>query len=80
MRGLITDVFPDFNFHNEVKRKVARIARLPVEGMSAARNSVKLQNKAQLHQANDAECQLLVERWQSKECLEALMSFRERKN
>ena len=79
MRGLLTDVFPDHNFQNEVKRKIERVAKLPVEAMQAARTSVKLQNKAQLHQANDAECRLLVERWQSKECLGALLAFGERK-
>jgi len=79
LRGLLTDVFPDHNFQNEVKRKIERVAKLPVEAMQAARNSVKLQNKVQLHQANDAECRLLVERWQSKECLGALMAFGERK-
>ena len=59
--------------------QIERVAKLPVEAMQATRNSVKLQNKMQLHQANDAECRLLVERWQSKECLGALMAFGERK-
>ena len=58
-----------------MNRKIDRIAKLPVEAMQAARNSLKIQNKENLHQANDTECNLLVERWQSKECLGALMEF-----
>ena len=80
MRGLITDVFPEYNYQNEVNRKIERIAKLPVEAMQAARNSVKIHNQVQLHKVNDAECKLLVERWQSKECLGALMAFGKRKS
>ncbi|KAL8583176.1 hypothetical protein ACOMHN_046560 [Nucella lapillus] len=32
-----------------------------------------------LHKVNKAECELLVERWQSKECINAIMSFFSRK-
>ena len=28
-----------------------------------------------LHKVNEAECDLLVERWQSQECINAIMSF-----
>ena len=75
----MTDVFPERNFHKEVTRKVERIANLPVEGMEAARSSVREHNKAKLHLTNVSECKLLVERWQSKECQKALMQFGQRK-
>ena len=60
-------------------RKVERMAKLPVEGMRAARSSIRKQNKSELHAVNSAECKLLVQRWQSKECLEALLQFGQRK-
>ena len=56
-----------------------RVASLPVEGMEASRNSVRTHIKAKLHATNSLECRLLVDRWQSKECLEALMKFGQRK-
>ena len=79
LRGLVTEVFPEHNFQKEVMRKVERIASLPVEGMEASRNSIRAPNKLALHAVNTSECKLLVDRWQSKECLEALMQFGQRK-
>lgn len=78
-RGLVTDVFPERTFQKEFTRKVARIAKLPPEGMEAVRNSVRAHNKAKLHATNVSECKLLIERWQSTECLNALMHFGQRK-
>ena len=60
-------------------RKIERLASLPVEGMEACRSSVRAHNKSRLHATNSSECKLLADRWQSKECLEALMQFGRRK-
>ena len=60
-------------------RKVERIARLPFEGMEASRSSIRAHNKTELHATNSSECKLLADRWQSKECQEALMQFAQRK-
>ena len=56
-----------------------KVASLPVEGMEASRNSVRTHSKAELHETNSLECRLLIDRWQSKECLEALKKFGQRK-
>lgn len=37
-------------------------------------------DRTQLHEANQQECQRLEERWKSEDCMNAIMSFMQRRS
>ncbi|XP_060075320.1 enoyl-CoA delta isomerase 2-like [Ylistrum balloti] len=74
-RNLVTEVIPDHAFQQETSAKVAKFAKLPKNSLQKARNLTRDQQRETLHRVNKQECDVLVERWQSEECLMAIMNF-----
>ncbi|XP_033755421.1 enoyl-CoA delta isomerase 2, mitochondrial-like [Pecten maximus] len=74
-RNLVTEVFPDHSFQQETTTRVAKFAKLPKNSLQKARNLSRDQQRETLHRVNKQECDVLVGRWQSEECLMAIMNF-----
>ncbi|XP_071484811.1 enoyl-CoA delta isomerase 2-like [Diadema antillarum] len=74
-RGLITEVIPDTQFRSEVERRAKEYAKLPKNSLRLAKNLIRDAERDHLHKVNRAECDLLVDRWTSEECMQAIMGF-----
>ncbi|WAR12960.1 ECI2-like protein [Mya arenaria] len=74
-RNLITAVIPDDVFVKETQATIQAIAKLPRESMAFSKVLIRSAEKAQLHAVNKEECEVLIGRWQSQECMNAIMSF-----
>ncbi|KAK8392901.1 hypothetical protein O3P69_013134 [Scylla paramamosain] len=77
--GLVTEVFPDASFQQEVWPKLQALAKLPFKSLVYSKALTRDMEKDILHQVNDAECDRLVERWTSEDCINAIMNFFSRK-
>ncbi|XP_068160065.1 enoyl-CoA delta isomerase 2 [Antennarius striatus] len=73
--GLVTEVFPDSSFQTEVWPRLKAYAQLPPNSLALSKQLLRSAEKDRLHAVNDAEVELLVERWMSDECFNAVMSF-----
>ncbi|XP_027132369.1 enoyl-CoA delta isomerase 2, mitochondrial isoform X2 [Larimichthys crocea] len=73
--GLVTEVFPDSSFQSEVWTRLKAYAKLPPNSLALSKQLIRSVEKQRLHSVNEAEVQSLVERWQSDECFNAVMSF-----
>ncbi|XP_067433880.1 enoyl-CoA delta isomerase 2, mitochondrial isoform X1 [Thunnus thynnus] len=73
--GLVTEVFPDSSFQSEVWTRLKAYAKLPRNSLALSKQLIRSTEKERLHAVNDAEVKCLVERWQSDECFNAVMSF-----
>ncbi|XP_072169742.1 enoyl-CoA delta isomerase 2-like [Diadema setosum] len=74
-RGLITEVISDPQFRSEVERRAKEYAKLPKNALRLAKNLIRDAEREHLHKVNRAECDLLVDRWTSEECMQAIMGF-----
>ncbi|XP_075941388.1 enoyl-CoA delta isomerase 2 [Anarhichas minor] len=73
--GLVTEVFPDSSFQSEVWTRLKVYAKLPPKSLSLSKQLVRSVERDRLHAVNDAEVELLKERWTSDECFNAVMTF-----
>uniref|UniRef100_A0A3B4ZY24 Enoyl-CoA delta isomerase 2 n=1 Tax=Stegastes partitus TaxID=144197 RepID=A0A3B4ZY24_9TELE len=73
--GLVTEVFPDSSFQSEVWTRLKAYAQLPPNSLALSKQLIRSVEKERLHAVNDAEVELLMERWVSDECFNAVMSF-----
>ncbi|XP_059182928.1 enoyl-CoA delta isomerase 2, mitochondrial isoform X2 [Centropristis striata] len=73
--GLVSEVFPDSSFQSEVWRRLKEYATLPRNSLSFSKQLIRSLEKDRLYAVNDAEVDRLVERWQSEECFNAVMTF-----
>ncbi|TMS35386.1 hypothetical protein L596_002800 [Steinernema carpocapsae] len=78
--NLICEVIPANTFQAEAEKRIAAYSQLPPESLRLNKILVRDVHRQALHKANDAECKLLVERWQSAECIAALQKFMTRKS
>ncbi|XP_045192757.2 enoyl-CoA delta isomerase 2-like isoform X2 [Mercenaria mercenaria] len=78
-RNLVTQVIPDDVFTKETSAKVQAIAKLPKESMSFSKVLIRDAEREKLHSVNKEECRVLVGRWQSNECMTAIMNFFQQK-
>ena len=74
-RNLVTAVLPAHNFQKEAWALVEVYAKLPPPSLRLIKSLIRDNEKELLLKINRVECNLLVERWQSKECMDAVMSF-----
>jgi len=73
--GLVTRLFNHDNFEEEVSKQVKEMASLPVNSLIYSKALMRDHEKELLHKVNVAECDRLVERWPSEDCVNAVMKF-----
>ncbi|XP_055953278.1 enoyl-CoA delta isomerase 2-like isoform X1 [Argiope bruennichi] len=78
--GLVSEVFPHETFQEDVKKKLEFLSEASKNSMIYAKELSRNLERSILHKANETECERLVERWQSPDCMEALMRFFQRKS
>ncbi|XP_069469546.1 enoyl-CoA delta isomerase 2-like [Ambystoma mexicanum] len=74
-QGLVTEVFPDSTFQSQVSNRIKAYAQLPKESLAFSKQLIRGMEKEKLHAVNSLECERLVERWLSDECMNAILSF-----
>ncbi|XP_003468868.2 enoyl-CoA delta isomerase 2 isoform X2 [Cavia porcellus] len=78
-RGLVTEVFPDGTFQEEVWARLKAYAKNPPNAMRIAKQVIRSSEKEKLHAVNAEECRILEERVLSEECINAVLNFFSRK-
>ncbi|XP_072267866.1 enoyl-CoA delta isomerase 2-like [Pyxicephalus adspersus] len=73
--GLVTEVFPDSTFQKEVWERLKGYSSLPKNSLAFSKQLVRATEKEKLHAVNIQECERLKERWLSEECMNAIISF-----
>jgi len=76
--GLVNEIFTD-NFMKHVIEQAIILAKLPSGSVKEGKRLMSQWNKEELHRVNEEECKVLIKRWQSEECLEAVLEFFQRK-
>ncbi|NXX11298.1 ECI2 isomerase, partial [Podargus strigoides] len=79
-QGLVTEVFPDRTFQREVWERLEAYASLPKNSLAVSKQMLRSMEKEKLHAVNSKECEVLKERWLSDECLNAIVSFFQKKS
>lgn len=79
-RNLITEVIPEGTFIKETTALVQAYAKLPKESFGLSKVLIRHAQKDILHSVNKEECRLLIDRWQSQECTQAIMNFFQQKS
>ncbi|XP_075441885.1 enoyl-CoA delta isomerase 2-like isoform X3 [Ascaphus truei] len=77
--GLVTEVFPDSTFQQEVGAKLKAYASLPKNSLTFSKQLIRGVEKEKLHTVCDQECELLTERASSDESINAILSFFKKK-
>lgn len=78
-QGLVTQVFPDSTFQDEVWARLRAFAKLPPNSLRISKELIRQHEKEKLHAVNAEECRVLQGRWLSDECMNAVMGFLSRK-
>uniref|UniRef100_H2YAS2 ACB domain-containing protein n=1 Tax=Ciona savignyi TaxID=51511 RepID=H2YAS2_CIOSA len=78
--GLVTKILPKANFEADAMAAVEEIAKLPVKSLVYSKELMRNHEIDILHKTNEAECDRLVERWPSEDCINAVMKFFQEKN
>lgn len=73
--GFVTDVFPHATFYEEAKKRLQQLSKLPPKSLQYSKALVRDPIWADLHKANDKECERLKERFISAEAMQAVMNF-----
>ncbi|CAI4232039.1 unnamed protein product [Auanema sp. JU1783] len=73
--GLITEVVPHNEFKAASKKVVEKLSSLPPESLRINKMLLRRMHKEALLKCNEDECRTIEERWQSKECAQAIASF-----
>ncbi|XP_077348255.1 enoyl-CoA delta isomerase 2 [Lithobates pipiens] len=73
--GLVTEVFPDSTFQREVWERLKGYGSLPKNSLVFSKQLMRATEKEKLHAVNIEECKRLKERWLSDECMNAIISF-----
>ncbi|BFZ12575.1 hypothetical protein BsWGS_15614 [Bradybaena similaris] len=79
-RNLVSDVFPDDVFQSEAAKLIQQYSKFPPQSMRLSKVLNRSSELKTLKEVNKEECKLLEERWQSKECMNALVAFFSRKS
>ncbi|XP_041376309.1 enoyl-CoA delta isomerase 2-like [Gigantopelta aegis] len=79
-RNLVTEIIPEQSFVEETDKKMKMFSELPPLTMQSAKNIIRSVDRETLHKVCERECNLLVERWQHPECMNAIMNFFTRKS
>uniref|UniRef100_T1D9W4 Peroxisomal 3,2-trans-enoyl-CoA isomerase-like protein n=1 Tax=Crotalus horridus TaxID=35024 RepID=T1D9W4_CROHD len=79
-QGLVTEVFPDSTFQKEVWARLKAYVNLPKKTLAVSKQLMRNVEKEKLYEVNSQECECLIERWLSEECMNAVMSFMQKKS
>ncbi|XP_070796824.1 enoyl-CoA delta isomerase 2 isoform X1 [Pituophis catenifer annectens] len=79
-QGLVTEVFPDSTFQKEVWARLKAYANLPKKTLTVSKQLIRNMEKEKLYEVNSQECECLIERWLSEECMNAVMNFIQKKS
>ncbi|XP_006870608.1 PREDICTED: enoyl-CoA delta isomerase 2, mitochondrial [Chrysochloris asiatica] len=74
-QGLVSEVFPDSTFQEEVWTRLKTYSQLPPNAMKISKQLIRNVEKEKLHAINSKESSILQDRWQSDECINAIMNF-----
>jgi len=77
--GFISRVIPHGQFESETAKILAQYAEFPADSLRFNKKTIRDFERQKLHEVNKLECKLLCERWQSKDCAEAMQKFMTRK-
>ncbi|XP_013791191.1 enoyl-CoA delta isomerase 2, mitochondrial-like [Limulus polyphemus] len=73
--GLVSEVFPDTTFEVDVSNQFKGLEEMSINSIIYAKKLVRDLDRDLLHKVNKEECERLVERWQSEDCMKAIMAF-----
>ncbi|CAI2338275.1 unnamed protein product [Caenorhabditis sp. 36 PRJEB53466] len=73
--GLINEVVPDAEFQMQAQKAVEEFSQIPPESLRINKTLLRSFHREKLLEVNDIECDLITQRWQSKECHQALAAF-----
>ncbi|XP_059178229.1 enoyl-CoA delta isomerase 2-like [Physella acuta] len=79
-RNLIADVFPNDVFLKETTSRIQEFAKCAPQSIRLSKVLNRSSELQLLKKVNKEECELLEERWQSKECTDAILAFFTRKS
>ncbi|NXG71449.1 ECI2 isomerase, partial [Baryphthengus martii] len=79
-QGLVTEVFPERTFQKEAWARLEAYAALPKNSLAVSKQLLRSMEKEKLHEVNSRECEILKERWLSDECVNAIVSFFQKKS
>ncbi|XP_053252301.1 enoyl-CoA delta isomerase 2-like [Podarcis raffonei] len=79
-QGLVTEVFADSTFQQEVWTRLKAYANLPRNVLTLSKQLMRSVEKEKLCAVNSRECDQLVERCFSDECMNAVTSFFQKKS
>ncbi|KRZ74471.1 Enoyl-CoA delta isomerase 2, mitochondrial, partial [Trichinella papuae] len=74
-RNIVTEVFQQDTFNEQVNKRIEQLSALPPQGLLISKKVLRQWTRAELHDANAVECEVLVGRWQSDECTESVVNF-----
>lgn len=77
--GLVTEVFPDATFQQEVSSRVKDYATLPKNCLALSKQLIRDVEKEKLHAVCEKEFELLAKRANSQDSIDALQRFFQRK-
>ncbi len=77
--GFVSEVYPHVAFEDELMTKAMEIAKLSQESLKITKTLTRGHEREHLRNISRQECDLLIERWTSKECFQAIMQFMNRK-
>lgn len=74
-RNLVTEVIPSISFRQETENRLKSIVQLPTESMGINKLLLRSVHQEALLERNRHEADVLAERWQSNECMDAVKKF-----
>lgn len=72
--GFVSEVY-NLSQEKEIWDQIYALAKLPCKSLIYGKRLLRSQDRAALYEANRKECDQLVERWQSEDCLNAISKF-----
>ncbi|XP_076352682.1 enoyl-CoA delta isomerase 2-like isoform X2 [Tachypleus tridentatus] len=78
--GLVSEIFSDTTFEANVFNQLKGLEEMSLNSIIYAKKLVRDVDRDLLHKVNKEECERLVERWQSEDCMKAVMAFFQKKS
>ena len=69
---VVFQVIPDAQFAEKTAKLLKQYAEFPADSLRYNKTMIRDFAREDLHRVNNVECDALCERWQSRDCLEAV--------